>query len=239
MLKYMENIIETVTGITVSYDAPYLLKNTYESVRKFHPDIKIIVVDGSPVGSPCYKYAESIASELTKVVLCGYNIGHGRGMDMAIRMCETKYALIFDSDIEMIKSPVQQMVNMMEDDTYGVGYLEKTAYDGFEYGAKPFHKNQNYMFMLHPFFHLLQVKNYYKFYPYVHHGAPCFKAALDIHMKDLTHKIIKVLPGLGHTGGKGWNWKPVTPLYVIHNTAGTRNDRRRKGKPEIEPGWER
>lgn len=235
----MENITETVTGITVSYDAPSLLKNAVESFRKFHPDLRLIIVDGSAPGSPCYNYASSLADGLTKVVLPGWNIGHGRGMDMAIRMCETKYALIFDSDIEMIKSPVQQMVNMMEDDTYGIGYLEKTAYDGFEYGAKREHKHQSWMFMLHPFFHLLQVENYFKFYPYVHHGAPCFKAARDIHLKGLTHKIIKTLPGLGHTGGEGWNWKPVTPEWVIHNTAGTRNDRKRKGKPEIDPGWER
>jgi hypothetical protein len=172
-------------------------------------------------------------------MLADYNIGHGRGMDMAIRMCKTQFALIFDSDIVMIKSPVQQMLDMMEDDTYGVGYLEKTGYDGYEYGAHAHHKTEGYMMMMHPFFHLLQIKNYFKFHPYIHHGAPCFKAALDIHRHGLSGKILKQFPGLGHTGGKGWCWTPVPAIYVRHDTAGTRNDRVRRGKSEIEPGWEK
>jgi hypothetical protein len=173
------------------------------------------------------------------LIFCDYNIGHGRGMDLAIRQVKTRFALIFDSDIVMIKSPLQIMLDMMESDTYGIGYIEKSAYDGFEYGAKSQHKNQPFMYMLHPFFHLLQVSEYFKFHPYVHHGAPCFKAALDIHNKGLTDKIIKVLPGLGHTHGKGHVWDAVKPLWVIHDTAGTRKDRVKRGKPEIEPGWER
>jgi hypothetical protein len=173
------------------------------------------------------------------LMLAQNNLGHGRGMDLALRQVKTKYALIFDSDIVMIKSPVQLMINMMESDTYGVGYVEKTDMGGYEWGARPEHAAEGFMYMLHPFFHLLQVENYFKFHPYVHHGAPCFLAARDIHRHGLTDKIIKILPGLGHTSGKGWCWNPVTPLYVIHNTAGTRNARRNKGKSETEPDWQR
>lgn len=201
--------------------------------------MRIIVIDGSDKTDPCYEYARSIASEVTTVVLCGYNVGHGRGMDMAIKMCSTKFALIFDSDIVMVKSPVEAMLEMMEEITYGVGYLEKTAYDGFEYGAKPEHRGQPYMMMLHPFFHLLQVSEYYKFHPYVHHGAPCFKAALDIHRKGLTSKIIKPFPGLGHTAGKGWNWNAVPGEWVLHHTSGTRSERIKRGLRDIEGKWER
>lgn len=231
--------MKDITGITVTHNTFALAKRAYESVRKFHPTMQIIIIDGSDWNDPCRKYIESLAENPYNTIgLCAYNIGHGRGMDAAIRMCKTKYALIFDSDIEMIKSPVQQMVDMMEADTYGIGYLEKTAYDGYEYGAKPKHKGQPFMWMLHPFFHLLQVSEYFKYAPYTHHGAPCFKAALDIHRRGLTDKIIKRLPNLGHTGGKGWNWKAITPVYVKHETAGTRRERVRRGKGEIEQGWD-
>jgi len=199
----------------------------------------MIIIDGSSEYDPCRQYVKSLSSTITTIGLSHYNIGHGRGMDTAIRMCKTRLALIFDTDIVMVKSPVQAMLEMIEDDTYAVGYMEKTGFDGFEYGALPHHKSQGFMWMMHPFFHLLQIKNYYKFHHYVHHGAPCFKAALDIHRKGLTEKICKRFPGLGHTGGKGWNWKPVPPIWVIHNTAGTRTLRRMKGLQEIEPGWER
>lgn len=199
--------------------------------------MQMIIIDGSDVGSECNKYAVSLSSEITTVGVCGYNIGHGRGMDAAIKMCKTKFALIFDSDIVMVKSPIEKMLEMMEEDTFGVGYLEKTGLDGFEYGAHSFHKEQGFMWMLHPFFHLLQVSEYFKFHPYVHHGAPCYLTALDIHNRGLESKIIKQFPGLGHTAGKGWSWTPVPGEWIIHNTAGTRNDRRQHGKSEIEGIW--
>lgn len=199
----------------------------------------IIIIDGSDETDPCREYVRSLASDITTVGLATGNIGHGKGMDAAIRMCKTRFALIFDSDIIMKKSPVQAMLDMMDPETYAVGYMEKTGFDGFEYGAKPHHKRQGFMWMMHPFFHLLQVENYFKFHPYVHHGAPCFKAALDIHQKGLTDKVLKKFPGLGHTHGKGWCWTPVPGEWIIHDTAGTRKDRVRRGKQEIEPGWER
>jgi len=231
--------MKDITGITVCHNTEVLMRTAYDSVRKFHPTMPIIIIDGSTPGDPCYNYVRTLASDVTTVGQAGYNIGHGRGMDAAIGMCKTRFALIFDSDIEMIKSPVELMLAMMDEDTYGVGYLEKTGFDGYEYGAQPHHKTQGFMYMLHPFFHLLQISEYYKFHKYVHHGAPCFKAALDIYQHGLTDKIIKRFPDLGHTSGKGWVWDAIKPVYVIHNTAGTRRNRAAKGKTEIEGVWER
>jgi hypothetical protein len=235
----MQNSMKDITGITVSHNTASLIRTAYESIRTFHPDMPIIIIDGSDTGDESQTYVRSLASLLTTVVITGRNIGHGLGMDMAIRMVKTKFALIFDSDIRMIKSPVEQMLALMEPDTYGIGYLEKTGYDGFEYGAQPHHKSQGFMMMLHPYFHLLQVSEYFKFHPYVHHGAPCFLAALDIHRKGLTSKIIKEFPGLGHSSGKGWCWTGEPREYIEHHTAGTRKDRSSKGQSEIEGEWTR
>lgn len=200
--------------------------------------MQLIIIDGSDHNDLCRAYVRTIADEKTTVALCEYNIGHGRGMDMAIRMCKTEFALIFDSDIEFVKSPVAQMLDMMEEDTLGVGYMEKSGLDGYEYGAKPHHKSQPFMYMMHPFFHLLQVSEYFKYYPYVQHGAPCYKQALDVHRRGLTDKVYKRFPGLGHTAGKGWCWEPVPGEWIIHNTAGTRKERVKRGKTEIEGGWD-
>lgn len=234
----MQNSINDITGIVVSHNTHALLKKAYESVRRFHPDMPIIIIDGSDEDDPCREYVRSLASDITIVRLCAYNIGHGRGMKAGIQMCRTRFALIFDSDIIMVKSPVEKMLEMMEPDTYAVGYIEKTGLDGYEYGAQAHHKNQECMWMIHPYFHLLQISEYYKYYPYVHHGAPCFKAALDIHNKGVSAKILKSFPGLGHTAGKGCCWEPVAGEWILHDTAGTRNARARQGKQEIEQGWE-
>jgi hypothetical protein len=227
-----------VTFICVVHNTLELFRNCYESVRKFHPETLFIIVDGSDLNDPCRAYVESLSSPYTLLMLAQGNIGHGRGMDLAISQVKTKYALIMDSDIIMKKSPVQEMMELMESDTFGVGYLEKTGFDGYEFGAKSHHASQGFMLMMHPFFHLLQVSEYYKFAPYTQHGAPCYKTALDIHRRGLSDKIYKVFPGLGHTHGKGWCWTAVEGTHIIHDTAGTRKDRVRRGKSEIEGVWD-
>ena len=234
----MQNSMEDITAVTVCSNTKTLIERAVTSFRKFHPNMKLIILDGSDVNDPCCSYVCSLASNITTVGVYGYNIGHGRGMNAGIKMVKTKFALIFDSDIIFVKSPVRGMLGMMENDTLGVGYLEKTGFDGYEYGAKAHHKTQGFMYMMHPYFHLIQVSEYFKYHPYIHHGAPCFKTALDVHNRGLTDKVYKRFPGLGHTAGKGWCWEPVPGEWIMHETAGTRKDRVRKGKKEIEQGWE-
>lgn len=226
-----------ITGIVVCHNTRDLMKRAYESIRKFHPDMPIIIVDGSDKNDPCAEYVRTLRSQNTTVMQPGYNIGHGRGMCLAIDMAKTPYALIFDSDIEMLESPVDEMLAMMEPDTFGIGYLEKTGFDGYEYGAHGHHKDQGWMPMLHPYFHLLNIAVYRRFHPYVHHGAPCYLTALDIYKRGLSDKIIKEFPELGHTSGKGWNWVGKPSRWIRHDVAGTRNERTKRGLGEIEGDW--
>lgn len=228
-----------ITGITVCNNTKDLMKRAYDSVRKFHPNMKIIIIDGSNDTDPCYSYVSSLISEKTMCLQVEYNIGHGRGMCAGIHYSETPYVLIFDSDIEMLKSPVHGMLEMMEDDTFGVGYCETTGYDGYDYGVNAHHHQEPGMKYLHPYFHLLQVKEYRKYYPYVHHGAPCFLTMMDIHKRGLSDKVIKEFPGLGHSTGKGYSWTSAPREYIRHDIAGTRTARRIKNLSEIEGAWER
>ncbi len=228
-----------ITGVTVCYNSKAFMERAYTSVRKFHPDMPIIIVDGSDASDPCAIYVKSLVSPVTTVISLGRNIGHGKGMCMGIKVAQTPYALMFDSDIEMLKSPVDDMFRMMDPDTYGVGYTEKTGFDGHEYGARAQHANEGCMKMLHPYFHLLNIAVYNKFHPYVHHGAPCYLAARDIHEQGLTDKIIKEFPGLGHSSGKGFVWTGKPREFIRHDAAGTRHIRKRAGLNEIEGNWVR
>jgi hypothetical protein len=231
-------IDEVITGIVVSYNTKGYLERAFKSVRNFHPKMKIIVIDGSDKKDPCYKYAIGLANEFTQTIHFRDNIGHGRGLCRAIDLVKTPYFLVFDSDIEMLKSPIQGMLEMMEDDTCGVGYIEKTAYDGHEFGCKSTHLNQGWIRYLHPYFCLIQLKEYRKYKPFIHHGAPAVNLSLDIHRRGLGNKVIKEFPGLGHSSGKGWTWTGEPREYVRHDTAGTREYRRLKGLNEIEGKWD-
>jgi len=230
---------ECTTGITVTHNTKDLIERAYNSIRKFHPNMKLIIVDGSDRGDTCFTYVCGLASENTKVFHVDKNIGHGRGLCVGIERAETPFALIFDSDIEMLKSPIQSMLDMMEEDTYGVGYTEKTAFDGHEWGCKPSHLSQGWMRYLHPYFCLLQLKEYKKYAPFIHHGAPAVNAMLSVHRSGLADKVIKEFPGLGHSSGVGWVWKGEPREFIRHDTYGTRAIRRSKGLEEIEGVWER
>mgnify|MGYP001206567595 CR=1 FL=1 len=229
---------ELITGVVVSCNTKDLLVRAITSVRLFHPDMKIVIVDGSNRKDLCYAHVKTMGDVNTHVVQMGYNIGHGKGMCLGLKYVKTPYVLFFDSDIEMLKSPVMDMLNMFEEDTFGVGYIEKTGFDGFEYGSKPHHAKEDWMPYLHPYFQLVKVANYRKFYPYVHHGAPCYLTMLHIYKKGFSGKILKEFPGLGHTSGGGWNWVGGPKEFIRHDIAGTRQVQRKLGRREIEGKWE-
>jgi hypothetical protein len=224
-----------VTGVVVVCNTKDLFKKAYESVRKFHKNMRIIIIDGSDENNPCYKYVTEIGQTDNNVLVIqvNYNIGHGRGMCVGIYYAETPYVLLFDSDIEILKSPVSEMIKMMDKDTFGVGFIEYTGFDGFVYGVPNHHYSEPKIKYLHPYFQLMQVSVYNKFYPYCHHGAPCFLTMNEIHEKGLSDKIIKEFPGLGHTR------QGVVREFVKHDVAGTRIARKQVGLSEIEGSWER
>ena len=217
-----------ITGITVCWNTKNLIERAYNSIRKFYPTMPVIIIDGSNPDDPCAAYVRSLASERTTVVSLGYNTGHGRGMCMGIDRVKTPYALIFDSDIELLEPCLPAMLSMMEEDTFGVGTIdEKVDFNRFAHGPHG-HVNGPVRY-LQPYFQLIDIRNYRKFYPYVHHGAPCYLTMLDIHKRGLSGKILKQFPGLIAYG----------PLkYVRHDFGGTGAHREgRKDLPYIEPPW--
>ncbi|MFA5453305.1 MAG: glycosyltransferase family 2 protein, partial [Candidatus Methanomethylophilaceae archaeon] len=131
------NVDGAVTGVIVSYNGEKILKTTINSIRKFHPDMNLIIVDGSDVNDGCYKYIQKLPDQRTKVYHVSRNIGHGRGLVLGISYVQTPFFLTIDSDIEMLKSPLQDMLDMMEDDTCVVGYVENIDREGNDYGARP------------------------------------------------------------------------------------------------------
>lgn len=227
-----------ITAITVTHNTKDLFERCYNAFRKAHPTMNLIIVDGSDQSDPCFHYVISLADQYTRVFHSSNNIGHGNGLVFAIEKVKTPFILIFDSDTEILESPVQKMLDMMEEDTYGVGNIEKTGLDGFEYGCKPEHFKQESMRYLHPFFCLIQLKEYWKYLPFCHHGAPAVNTCLDIHKRGISEKVIKEFP-IWHTAGKGHVWEGKPNQYVRHDTAGTRKMRRGKKQSEIEGEWDK
>lgn len=222
-----------ITGIVVNYNTQDLLKVAFSSVRKHHSKMPIIIIDGSDKEN----YCESLANENTTVVRTSYNIGHGRGMDLALMICQTPYALLFDSDIEMLKSPVESMLKQMDADTYGVGWINHIGEDGFDYGT-PKRNHKHKIPYLHPYFALINVENYFKFKTFVHHGAPCYKSMRELYNKGKSGMLKQNEFVTGHTAGEGINWKGKPSKWIKHDFGGTRSNNRKLGIKEIDGIWE-
>jgi len=229
-----------MTGLVVVYNTKSLIEASFTSTRKFHPNLPILIIDGSDKNNECFSYVKSLADENTKIVQLEKNIGHGRGMDMGLRMIQTRHALIFDSDIVMLKSPLSAMLEMMEEDTFGCGWINEIGFDGYDYNTFQHQIKDGPVKYLHPYFQIVNVANYKKYAPYCHHGAPCYKTMIDIHKRGLSGKILKHFPGLtGHTSGKGSNWIGRPSEYIQHDFGGTRMANKAAGKKEIIGVWEK
>jgi hypothetical protein len=224
-----------ITAITVVYNTADLFLRAYKSVRLFHPTMSILVIDGSDI-KECSQFIRSFSSDYTSIISIGYNIGHGKGMDKGIRMVRTKYAMLFDTDIVMLKSPVEQMLQMMSDESFGIGWVTEIGRDGYDFGTFGHHKEP--IKYLHPYFHIINVENYKKYKPYCHHGAPCFKTALDLHDQGKSHLLLQ-FPGLtGHTTGRGANWTGAPSEFIQHDFGGTRLHNKKSIRLEIPGKWE-
>lgn len=227
-----------MTGLCVVYNTKELIEVAFNSIRKFHPSLHILIIDNSDAQNPCYKFTDSLRSKTTEVMHTNSNIGHGRGMDLGINKIASEYALIFDSDAEMLKSPLSGMLGMMESDTFGCGWINEIGDDGFDYGT-PGRKHTRRIPYLHPYFQLINVSNYKKYKPYCHHGAPCYQTMIDIYNRGLSERILKSFPGLGHTSGQGINWTGKPSKYVKHDFGGTRMANKKAGKKEIIGKWDK
>jgi hypothetical protein len=200
--------------------------------------MQLIIIDGSDRADACFDYVASLKGGANMVYQLGRNIGHGRGMHFALERCPTAQALCFDSDIVMLASPLESMQAMLTPETYGVGWVYEIGRDGYDFGTPERNHLERIPYM-HPYFMLLNIRQYFRFKPFVHHGAPCYKAMIDLHDSKQGHRLRSCPLLTGHTSGEGINWRGTPNAYIQHDFGGTRAANRINGKKEIDGVWER
>lgn len=201
-----------ITGITVVYNTKGLIDRAIKSIRKFYPELPLIIVNGSTPGHKCDIYLKSKPYDNCTIYNIGSNIGHGEGLDHGLAKCKTQQALLFDSDIEIKKEGViEKMQANLKDSNYGIGEICHTDRHGRNVTIGiPY---------LHPHFMLINKIQYNKYNKFVHHGAPCIKTMLDLYEQSKSSMLIKF---------------PVKD-YIEHDYRGTRN----LSPPEFLRNWVR
>ncbi|MES2397946.1 MAG: glycosyltransferase [Bacteroidota bacterium] len=200
--------MEQVTGIIVSYNTRNLLCKCVESIRKFYPTMKLIIIDGSKPSDPCYYFARSLINYVTKVHSVNRNIGHGEGMNLGISKCESEYFLLIDSDTVINGNIIPEMLDKIKN-SYGVGQVVNVDNNGMntDKGIK----------YLHPYFALINKDQYFKYLPIIHHGAPMINSMIDINKKKKSKLLIdfpveKYVKHLGR-GTRALNPKDFHPKH--------------------------
>lgn len=169
----MPSLKNELTGVVVTYNTHKILLKAVTSIREKYPDFKIIVIDNSENGN------ETIRVKGCEIIKTYVNIGHGRGMDLGIKSASTPKVLFFDSDIVMIRNgALEQMINLVTSNVYGVGQIIKVNANGQNNKSIPEEdKTVNY---LHPHFMVVDREKYFKAPPFIHHGAPCLQTMMSM-----------------------------------------------------------
>lgn len=229
--------MQNVTAITVVCNTPELLEKMYGTFRSFFHDMPLIIIDNSDKNSDARRSIARFAYEPNIIYQFDKNIGHGKGLDFAIKHADSKYVLIMDTDTIILKNPLPEMFALMDDNVYGVGCITQIGKDGYDFGAFQHHKIP--IPYLHPFFALINREQYFKYRPFAHHGAPWFRTAKEMYEKNESYKI-KHFDGL-----KAFDHAPdgkciaAQTEYVLHDFGGTRRKLKSMGRDEIQQGWER
>ena len=207
-----------MTGIVVTYCTEELFKIMYESFRALYPEMPLVIVDGSPCKDLCYKYINSLQSKINTIYQLEKNIGHGPGLHYAIQRIEDEQLLIMDSDIEILSDPLPEMLKLFDKDVYAIGEIDTVGANGLR--SNPV---RNITFV-QPYFMLMNRSQYLQYYPFVHHGTPCYKAMVQLYQQGLSGNMLRSFP---------------IADYVHHRWGGTRAINKKNRLAEIPGQWEK
>lgn len=174
--------------VSVHYKTPDLIYNQYNSVRKFYPEIKYEIIDGSDDGKKYFVDLEKKDSNFV-VRRFGYNIHHGPGMDYAIKNSSEEFLLILDSDVSLKSSLIEPMIKDFTGISKGLRIMiNKEGVSSLQSNKT---KNRDFSYpYIHPYCMLIDRNKYISFKPFKKHGAPCIDFMMDVYEKGQSDQLI-------------------------------------------------
>lgn len=155
--------------VTVNYNTPDLVDRLIKSIREVEGDCPIRIIDGS--SGEFIQELKDVVSKYKNVTVNyqGWNIHHGRGMNLALETSKEDRILFIDSD-NFIKKPILRL--MLEQKNKVVGWYCFCDKNGRGTLRKP--EGDKIYKYYHPSFMLIDVDFYKRSKSkFIHHGAPC------------------------------------------------------------------
>ena len=184
-------MIESITAICVCYRTKELVQIAIESFRKFYPDMPLIVVDNSAREGKCTRYLHEFVNtdDNASIFAMAENVGHGPGMDYALKAIKTEWAYIFDSDTEMIAGGLVEFAeSAIKDKTIlAAGNIQLVSSSGLGNEQRKQKVNIPYV---HPAVCFINRLVYAGFPPFKYHGAPCIDTYMRVHKTGQSRNLL-------------------------------------------------
>ena len=184
----------SITAICVVYQTKDLVQKAIESFRSFYFNVPMVVVDNSTEDGECSQYLQELSrqDENMTVYTMPENIGHGPGMDYALRKIETDWAYIFDSDTEMFNPGLFELFFRSDNGKkLAVGDIHMVSHSGINKGMT---KTETKIPYIHPAACFINRKLYLTFPPFRYHGAPCIDTYAGLYKQGLSDELLLNLP---------------------------------------------
>jgi glycosyltransferase involved in cell wall biosynthesis len=214
-----------ITCVIINYQTPDLTKTALTSLRKFYPQVPILLIDnGSKDNS--LEILNKIADgnpDLIKLVANEKNLHHGPAMHQATGLLEDEFILFLDSDCEVMKGGfVEEMLATLKADSnnYAVGKLIHMNKRGFD--VNPSARSIKY---IRPICMSVRKSLYKQLIPFQYHGAPCLKNMIgaEKHCFNLIHFDVETYvqhKGRGTASRFGYNLGLRGKINYILNRIG-------------------
>jgi len=185
--------MDNIEIISVNYNTPDLIDRLIKSIREIEGGFPIRIIDGSdkePFKSDIIKICEKYDNVILEQQ--GWNIHHGRGMDLGITTSKYEWSLIIDSDNYIQQPIIGKIYNgAIEKNKMILGWVEYVNNNGV--GVGRYYSDKYKIKYYHPSLMLLK-NSYYielksKGVKFIHHGAPCIKVMEYLYNNKLTDVI--------------------------------------------------
>jgi len=161
--------------VTVNYNTPDLVERLIKSVRTIEGNYQIRIIDGST--GTFLSELKDLVKKYSGVTVDyqGWNIHHGRGMDLALKTSKEDKILFIDSD-NFIKKPIIKL--MVAQNSKVVGWYCFEDVNGV--GTQRVPNGERIYKYYHPSFMLIDVKFYQESKSkFIHHGSPCIQFMME------------------------------------------------------------
>lgn len=209
-----------VTVLMCQKNTKIFTQLTIETLLRFYPDIKIIVVDdNSNDDSVLYlKYKELTCPNITVWWKKGFYAGHGGNLHEAIvNHVKTKFVMLLDSDMIIERGNfIEPMLKRFEENSklYAIGTLQYTSYSNN--GGEPFTAEDAIPYA-NPQLSIYDVDTYHELVeqgtdsmgnhvsaPFLNDGTPCILNIKAAHDAKLDVEYFPIDKYVSHNSGSSW-----------------------------------